>query len=67
MKTYVTFGQSHVHRINGKILDRDCVALINGNRDDVFKMFGDKFCFEYAEDKFNFDSMKYFPRGIIEV
>lgn len=28
MKTYVTFGQAHVHRINGKTFDADCVACI---------------------------------------
>lgn len=28
MKTYVTFGQSHAHRIGNKILDKDCVAVL---------------------------------------
>ncbi len=30
MKTIVTFGQGHTHRVNGKTLDCNCVALIEG-------------------------------------
>ena len=67
MKTYVTFGQDHIHRIDGKILDKDCVALIDGDREKVFELFNGKFCFEYSEDEFDFGIMKYFSRGIIEV
>ena len=29
--TYVTFGQTHVHSVNGKIFDKDCVAVIKAN------------------------------------
>jgi hypothetical protein len=72
MKTYVTFGQVHTHRINGKTLDCNCVAVINCNnpehgRDMAFELFGRKFCMEYPEHKFNMSSMSYFPRGLIEV
>ena len=67
MKTYVTFGQDHIHRINGEIIDKDCVAVINGNRDKVFELFGLKFSFEYPEEHWNEDNMKYFPRGYIEI
>ena len=28
MKMLVTFGQSHVHRVNGRTFDCDCVARI---------------------------------------
>jgi len=76
MKTYVTFGRDHTHHINGKTIDHNCVAVINGNRDDVFKMFGPKFCFEYSENEWN-DSYdggnadavmkQYYPRGYINV
>jgi len=71
-RTYVTFGQDHIHTVNGKIFDRNCVAVINchnsvNGRALAFEFFGDKFCFEYPESKFDFDSMKYFPRGFIEV
>ena len=74
MKTFVTFGQAHVHVINGVIFDKDCVAIVNGDRAKVFKLFGTKFCFEYPEEHWVSDGpmaqarrMKYFPRGYIEV
>ena len=67
MKTYVTFGQDHRHEIDGKIFDRDCVGVINGTREDVFRIFGKKFCFEYNEKEFKTYSMKYYPRGLIEL
>jgi len=71
-KTYVTFGSSHVHRINGHTIDKDCVAIIEcknaeDGRSKAFEFFNDKFCFEYPEEYFNIDSMKYFPRGFIKV
>ena len=67
MKTYVTFGQEHLHRIGGKIFDRDCVAVVEGDRERVFELFGPKFCFEYQENTWDEGKMKYFPRGYIEV
>ena len=72
MKTYVTFGFDHKHIVGGKELDKDCVAVINSGsaeegRKIAFELFGPKFCFEYSEDHFDFDSMHYFPRGFIEV
>lgn len=67
MKTYVTFGQEHIHRIGGQVFDRDCVAVVEGGRDQVFELFGPKFCFEYSEDAWDAGKMKYFPRGYIEV
>ena len=72
MKTYVTFGFDHVHEVDGKTIDKDCVAVITSGsaaegRKSAFEMFGDKFCFEYPEDHFSFDSMRYFNRGLINV
>ena len=67
MKTYVTFGQDHMHRINGQVIDKDCVAIVNGGRDQVFAIFGPKFCFEYPEDIWDENKMVYFPRGYIEI
>ena len=73
MKTYFTFGQSHAHSVNGKTLDKDCVAVINASseraaRELAFQLFdGGKFCFSYPEGTFNFDNMKYYPRGLIEL
>ena len=70
MKTYVTFGQVHVHSVNGKTFDKDCVAVIEADnavegRAKAFEYFGRKFCVEYPEDRFDFDLMRFFPRGFI--
>jgi len=67
MKTFVTFGQDHIHEVNGKTIDKDCVAVVYGDRDKVFEIFGPKFCFEYPEDRWDDEKMKYFPRGYIEI
>ena len=66
-KTYVTFGQGHVHHINGKTFDGDCVAVVNGDRAKVFELFGSKFCFEFTEERWDHKQMKFFPRGYIEI
>ena len=72
MKTYVTFGQDHIHRINGTIFDSKCVAVIEGedaenNRAKAFNLFGPRFAFEYPEDYFDMGSMRFYPRGLINV
>ena len=71
-KTYVTFGQIHAHTVRGKTFDKDCVAVIHCDdaeqgRRLAFAYFDNKWCFEYHEDNFDHDSMKYFHRGFIEV
>jgi O-phosphoseryl-tRNA(Cys) synthetase len=72
MKTYVTFGQDHVHRVNGKTFDHNCVAVIESpsseeGRAKAFELFGPKFCFEYFDTEWDEKSMKYYPRGYMEV
>lgn len=67
-KFYVTFGQSHVHSVNGETLDRDCVAELESEtyeqaRDFAFQCFGPKFCFLKDE----LPDMNYFPRGVIKL
>lgn len=72
-KAYVTFGQSHTHRVNNATLDKDCVAVVFGDdysgcRANAFKLFGDKFHNCYSQDDFAKEKhsiMKYFPRGLI--
>ncbi len=69
MTTYVTFGQSHTHSLNGKTFDKDCVAVIKSEsraegRRKAFEYFGYKFCFECFEQ---IPNLKYFPRGLINV
>lgn len=68
-RTYVTFGQEHTHSVNGKTLDKDCVAVINcvdakAGRALAIEFFGDKFFSTYSEDKID---MEFYPRGYIEV
>lgn len=72
MKTYVTFGQVHVHSVNGKTFDKDCVAVIESDsaeqgRKLAFAYFDNKFCFEYPEQYWKEEKLEYFPRGYIGV
>lgn len=71
-KTYVTFGQSHEHNIDGKIFDKNCVAAIEAEtaaqgREKAFELFNAKFCFEYFDKEFDMKNLHFFPRGIINV
>ena len=72
MKVYITFGQVHIHSINGKTFDRDSIAVINckdyiEGRKKAFELFKRLFHNCYSEDEFNDDILSYFPRGLIEV
>ena len=67
MKFYISFGQSHVHRIDGKIFDRDCLCEVEAQsedaaRDIAFKAFGAKWgtIYEALEGH-----IEHFPRGPI--
>lgn len=71
MKILVTFGQNHVHRVNGRTFDCDCLARITARtyeeaRDMAFEIFGPKFCFTHKEEDYQ-DSLHYYSRGIIDV
>lgn len=70
VKTYVTFGQVHVHRVNGKTFDKDCVAVIEAEnatkgREKAFEYFGLKFFTTYIESEWKKEDMEFFPRGYI--
>ena len=70
-KVYVTFG-NHMHTVNGKTFDKDCVAVIecrdwSQGRYKALQTFGSKFCFCYFEDEFKKEFLKYFSRGLIDV
>lgn len=62
-KTYITFGQEHVHKIDGKTFDKDCVAEVNLPEEEARAIFMPKFCFSYT-DLSKID-MSYFPRGLV--
>lgn len=72
VKTYITFGQIHKHEINGKIFDKDCIAVIESEsqirgREMAFELFGTKWAFEYSEETMSEKIIKYFPRGFVYV
>ena len=69
VKTYVTFGQEHVHRVNNKTFDCDCVAVVDGGRDRVVELFELRFCFTYTQEQLDNGQldMSYYPRGVLEV
>ncbi len=73
MKIYVTFGQTHTHthRVNGKIFDCDCVAIIKAptaeeGRAIAMELFAGKFATIYTEETWNSASIQYYPRGYLE-
>ena len=76
-KMYITFGQVHVHSVNGRTFDKDCVACFDcenyaDGRAIAFEIFGPKFHNSYfaissLDDEFTDDILKYFPRGVINV
>jgi len=72
MRVLITFGQCHVHSINGHTVDKDCVAAIKcqspkEGRDLAFEWFDGKFHSSYVEGMEPKDLMDYYPRGKIEV
>lgn len=62
---YFTFGQCHVHSVNGRTFDKDCVVKIThfDPRQEMFRHFGSKWSMEYTKPP----RMELFPRGIIEL
>ena len=72
MNVYITFGQIHVHSVNGKTFDKDCIASIEcknyqDGRDKAFTYFNDKWHQAYIKEDFPKEHMQYYPRGIISV
>jgi len=71
MKTYVTFGQSHVHQVNNQTFNKDSVAVIeakdaNEGRELAFEFFGPKFFTTYSEEFWDESNLEWFPRGYIK-
>ncbi len=71
-KLYITFGQVHVHRVNGKTFDCDCVAIITANTIEqankwAFEWFNGKFHQHVDAETWDENDMHYFPRGYINV
>lgn len=71
-KLMITFGQNHTHRINGKTLDCDCVGVITADTHEeadrlAFEWFDGKFHQHVPDTHWDDDSMKYYPRGYVEI
>jgi hypothetical protein len=62
---YFTFGQIHVHSVNGKTFDKDCVVKITAEdaRQTMFDTFGRKWAMQYDD----VPDLRHFPRGVIEL
>jgi len=72
MKIYITFGQVHIHRVNGKVFDKDCIAVIEADdeksgRNLAFQYFNDQWFTSYTENNWKDYQLNYYPRGFIEV
>ena len=70
-KYYITFGQVHVHSVNGKTFDKDCVAEIEAeDRGEAHTMAMDIFNkkFHNCIDEVDLEkALEYYPRGVIKV
>jgi len=64
---FFTFGQDHLHMIDGFVYDRNVVVIINGTkyaaRKRMFDLFGDKWSMCYD----TMPNMSYFPGGLKRV
>lgn len=70
VKHYVTFGQCHVHHMNGVTLDKDCVGVIKAPtqeqaRELAMTWFKGKFGTSYCSIE-HLD-LQYYPRGLVEI
>lgn len=62
---YFSFGQTHVHSVNGFTFDKDVLVKITHDdpRARMFELFGSKWGMQYPEPP----DPQYYPRGIKEV
>lgn len=65
--SYFTFGQDHLHRLNGITLDKDIVLQVihEDPREWMFENFGPEWSMEYAPKYIDKEFRSHFPRGII--
>lgn len=69
-KYYFTFGQAHVHSVNGKTFDKDCVVEIEAEdamkaREIMLETFGQVWAFQY--DSLEAVDMSFYKRGIMKI
>jgi len=68
LTSWFTFGQEHVHSVDGRTYDKDVVVKITAYspetpREIMFRYFGPKWSMEYSKEP----NMTLFPRGIFEI
>jgi len=69
VKFYISFGQSHAHRVGNHTYDCDSLMLVEAP-DEISARIGmntqisNRWCGIYAEDKLP-EVIGYFPRGVI--
>lgn len=65
LTSYFTFGQAHIHSVDGFTYDKDVVVKVTAQhpRAVMFEWFGNKWAFEYSKQP----NLAYFPRGVKEI
>ena len=67
---YVTFGQIHVHSIDGITIDKDTVAVFKAEdaadgRQKAVEYFGDQFFTDYHHTAWKKEKLQFFPKGYV--
>jgi hypothetical protein len=64
-EAWFTFGQTHVHSVNGFTFDKDIVVHIRAHdpREVMFMYFDRKWGMEYDKEP----NMDYYPRGVYDL
>lgn len=68
MRFYVSFGQAHVHRVNGMTFDADSLMMIEAENElqariGLNQMFAGKWCGIYYDQQLG-EYLRYFPNGV---
>lgn len=64
-KRWFTFGQAHVHYVNGMTFDRNIAVEITAEdpRAEMIRLFGRTWGFEYSERPED----RFIPRGVYQI
>lgn len=65
-RMYYTFGQAHIHRVNGRTFDKDCVVEIIGkDSEQCQKRMREAFGQQWANSYGMCPDLSFYPRGVI--
>ncbi|MHA1790264.1 MAG: hypothetical protein ACTSXT_13710 [Candidatus Helarchaeota archaeon] len=64
-KIYISFGQTHIHKIQNIVLDKDIILEVR-NREQAYEIVKDKFAFSYTKKEIQ-KYLHFFPRGIVNI